>query len=113
MIVMNRARNISWMTLLEIVAYISCADRSAADDWRQFRGNDSSGVSNESALPTELDESDALEWKVPLTGRGISGPIVVGDRVVVTASDGYRDDDLYVLCFSTSTGEQLWQRQFE
>jgi outer membrane protein assembly factor BamB len=38
---------------------------------------------------------------------------VVGDRVVVTASDGYRDDDLYILCFSTSTGQRLWQRQFK
>jgi outer membrane protein assembly factor BamB len=37
---------------------------------------------------------------------------VIGDRVFLTASSGYRDDKLHVLCFSADTGEQLWQRQF-
>jgi outer membrane protein assembly factor BamB len=83
-----------------------------ADDWRQFRGNDSSGVSAETNLPTKLDDPKSLAWKVPLPGRGLSGPIVVGDRVFLTASSGYRDDTLQVLCFSCSTGEKLWYRKF-
>jgi outer membrane protein assembly factor BamB len=37
---------------------------------------------------------------------------VIGDRVFLTASGGYRDDQLHVLCFSATTGEQLWDRQF-
>jgi outer membrane protein assembly factor BamB len=85
--------------------------RILADDWRQFRGNDSSGVSQETALPANL-ESETLQWKVPLPGRGASGPIVIGDRVFLTASGGYRDSQLHVLCFSVATGEQLWERQF-
>jgi outer membrane protein assembly factor BamB len=83
-----------------------------AEDWRQFRGNTSSGVSSEKNLPVELDDARTLQWKVPLPGRGLSGPVVIGDRVFLTASSGYRDDRLHVLCFSIATGEQLWDRQF-
>jgi outer membrane protein assembly factor BamB len=83
-----------------------------ADDWRQFRGNDSSGVSQETALPTKLDTPESLHWKAPLPGRGVSGPIVVSGRVFLTASGGYRDSQLHVLCFSAASGEQLWDRQF-
>jgi outer membrane protein assembly factor BamB len=86
--------------------------RVAAEDWRQFRGNGSSGVSAEADLPTRLDKPETLQWKVSLSGRGISGPIVIGDRVFLTASGGYRDDQLHVICFSAVTGEQLWDRQF-
>ena len=84
-----------------------------ADDWRQFRGNDSSGVSSETNLPSKLDEATSLQWKTALPGRGLSGPIVIGDRVFLTASSGYRDDQLHVLCYSTKTGKQLWERQFK
>jgi outer membrane protein assembly factor BamB len=89
------------------------AANTHADDWRQFRGNDSSGVSLEQNLPTKIDDANALQWKRPLPGRGLSGPIVVGDRVFLSASSGYRDDRLHVLCFSTTSGELLWERQFK
>jgi len=83
-----------------------------ADDWRQFRGNHSSGVSPEAELPWDLESAGALQWQVPLPGRGLSGPIVVGKRVILTASSGHRDDRLHIMCFSTQTGELEWRRQF-
>ena len=84
-----------------------------AEDWRQFRGNDSSGVSSEANLPTKLDDVTAIKWKASLPGRGLSGPIIVGDRIFLTASSGYRDDRLHVLCFSADTGAPLWDRQLK
>ena len=96
-----------------ILSVVVLSGTARADDWRQFRGNDSSGVSTEPNLPCKLDEADTLKWKTPLPGRGLSGPVVVGDRVFLTASSGYRDDRLHVLCFSATTGEQLWDRQFK
>jgi outer membrane protein assembly factor BamB len=95
-----------------ILGLVALSGSIRAEDWRQFRGNESSGVSSESNLPTQLDDKRALQWKSPLPGRGLSGPIVIGDRVFLTASSGYRDDRLHVLCFSAATGEQLWDRQF-
>ncbi|HEY3967526.1 MAG TPA: PQQ-binding-like beta-propeller repeat protein [Planctomycetaceae bacterium] len=79
-------------------------------DWPQFRGADSSGVSADAGVPTTI--SDNIAWSVDLPGRGLSGPIVVGDKVFVTASSGYQQDRLHLLCFSSKTGKQLWERQF-
>lgn len=46
-------------------------------------------------------------------GKGVSGPIVVGKKVFVTASSGaVVQDRLHVLCFDTESGKQLWHRQF-
>ena len=89
----------------------ACTSDVRADDWRQFRGSDSSGISTEENLPTKVDDS-TLKWKINLPGRGVSGPIVVGNRLFLTASSGYRDDQLRVLCFSIDNGEQLWERKF-
>ena len=99
--------------LASILCLVVLSGNIRAEDWRQFRGNESSGVSSESNLPTKLDEAQTLKWKTPLPGRGLSGPVVIGDRVFLTASSGYRDDRLHVLCFSAATGEQLWDRQFK
>jgi outer membrane protein assembly factor BamB len=99
-------------TLSLIISLVVFLGRVSAEDWRQFRGNDSSGVSHEKALPTNLDKPETLQWKVSLPARGASGPIVIGDRVFLTASGGYRDNQLHVLCFSAATGQQLWDRQF-
>ena len=96
-----------------MLSVILLSQAARAEDWRQFRGNDSSGVSEETNLPTKLDDPQALQWKAELPGRGLSGPVVVGDRVFLTASSGYRDDQLHVLCFSTTTGKQLWDRRFK
>ena len=44
-------------------------------------------------------------------GRAAASPIVVGNRVFVTASSGPREDRLHVLAFDTRTGKQVWHRQ--
>ena len=55
-------------------------------DWLQFRGNDVLGVSSLSEIPLTWSDSENIAWKVPLPGRGLSGAIVIRDRVVLTAS---------------------------
>lgn len=81
-------------------------------DWRQFRGADSTGVASSEVLPTSWTATENIAWKAPLVGRGISGPIVVGDRVYVTASSGHHQDRLHVMSYDVSTGKQVWERQF-
>lgn len=80
-------------------------------DWRQFRGNDSNAVSSETSLPTSLS-GETIAWKVDLPGRGVSSPIIIGDRLFLTSSSGYTEDRLHTLCFDATTGKQLWERQF-
>jgi outer membrane protein assembly factor BamB len=85
----------------------------AAADWLQFRGSENSSIAAGAKLPTRICESENIAWKVPLPGNGVSGPIVVGERVYVTASSGpVVQDRLQVLCFDTNTGNQLWKREF-
>jgi outer membrane protein assembly factor BamB len=84
-----------------------------AADWTQFRGP-SFGLAPAAELPTSWNEpaNKNIAWKADLPGRGPSSPIVVGDRVVVTASEGANQERLLVLCFDERTGNLLWQRQF-
>jgi outer membrane protein assembly factor BamB len=79
-------------------------------DWPQFRGARGTSVAEEETLPTQLGSSVA--YSVELPGRGLSGPIVVGDYVFLTASSGFLQDRLHVLCFRAADGRQVWHRQF-
>ncbi len=99
-------------TILLLIA-ISVLARPVDAQWRQFRGTDNRSVSQETGLPARFDAEtgENVAWKAPLPGRGASGPIVVGDRVLVTASGGARQDRLHVLCFDAATGHRLWHRQ--
>ncbi|MGE3314785.1 MAG: PQQ-binding-like beta-propeller repeat protein [Planctomycetaceae bacterium] len=93
-------------SLLAIIA--SCSPLCGAD-WLQFRGNDGSGVSAEADAPTKLEKE---AWKAPLPGKGLSGPIIVGNQVFLTSSSGVPEERLHVLCFDVTTGNKVWERQF-
>ena len=81
-------------------------------DWRQFRGNDSSGVAAGDHLPVQFGPKENLAWKVALPGRGPSSPLVVDGRVIVTASTGTKQDRLLVLSYDAATGQKQWERTF-
>lgn len=71
-------------------------------DWARFRGPNGSGVSDARGLPVELKSV----WKTAAP-FGRSSPIVVRDRVFVTASEGGK---LLTLAYDTKTGRELWRR---
>ena len=92
------------------ILVLSIASLSAAD-WLQFRGPNASSLSPETGLPTQLDASH-LAWKVSLPGRGVSSPLIVGDRIYLTASSGPEQDRLHLICLRASDGSTVWERQF-
>ena len=94
------------------ILFAAATSLAAGADWPQFRGRDGVGVAPNVSLPTKVSGTENVAWKAPLPGRGPSSPIVVGDRVFVTCSDGVRQDKLHVLCFDTATGKSRWRRQF-
>lgn len=57
-----------------------------AEDWPQFRGPSGSGAASGEALPTEWSADKNLAWKVKLPGTGLSQPVVVQDKLFVTAA---------------------------
>ncbi len=93
-------------------AILGVASLCCAADWPQFRSAHSNSVASSDGLPDPLDGKDAICWTVELPGRGPSSPIVVDGRVILTASSGYEQDRLHVLCFDARDGKKMWERQF-
>ncbi len=83
----------------------------AAADWPQFRGPQGNGISKDTGVPAKLDLR-SIAWAADLPGRGLSSPIIIGDRVFVTCSSGPKQDRLHVICFNAADGTRRWERQF-
>jgi outer membrane protein assembly factor BamB len=102
------------MILAMVLSSVFCLLSSAfcwAGDWPQFRGPNSSGVSDEKDLPSKWSPTENIRWKAELPGRGLSSPIITGNRVFLTACSGFEENRLHVLCFDAATGKKLWERQ--
>ena len=78
-----------------------------ASEWPQFRGPNGSGVAETSGLPTRFGPDENVVWKTAVP-PGRSSPVLSGGRVFLTAVE---DDKLYALCFSRTTGRELWRRE--
>jgi outer membrane protein assembly factor BamB len=125
-------------TSLAVLAVLAVwtATLSAAENWPQWRGPGSQGISTEAQLPTEWTAAKNIAWKTELPS-GHSSPIVWGDRIFVTAAvegdivpgakavghtvDGQpwihpdsvaadRKHMLKVMALDVKTGKVLWDR---
>lgn len=72
-----------------LLAVFSCplVGLQAADDlpWNQFRGPRGDGASLSTNLPVTFSEgSPEIVWKVPITGRAWSSPVIWGRQIWVT-----------------------------
>jgi outer membrane protein assembly factor BamB len=101
------------------------------DNWPQFRGPGSRGVSEDRDLPEAWSKTENVAWVTKIPGRGWSSPVVWGDRVFLTAAiqlDGKNEKikpGLYfggdrptpktpfryvVYCLDFNTGKVLWEK---
>ncbi len=85
---------------------------SAQADWTAFRGSDGNGYADAPKLITQLGDKKSLAWKKELPGRGLSSPVVVGDRIFLTASSGPQQKRLHVIAIDAKDGQTAWERQF-
>ena len=60
----------------------------SAADWPHWRGPSGTGTTDETNLPVTWSATENVAWKAPITGLGVSSPIVTGDLVVVTSQVG-------------------------
>ena len=60
----------------------------SADNWPQWRGPSSNGVSAEKELPSDWSTTENVAWKAPIAGLGTSSPVVWGDTIFVTSQIG-------------------------
>ncbi len=92
----------------------------APGEWRQWRGQNAQGVSEERALPVRWsNDSSNLRWRSPIPGFGNSSPIVSRGKVFLTTSWGpdkygatYRNQPLNraLIALDLASGEVLWER---
>ncbi|MSU43508.1 MAG: pyrrolo-quinoline quinone [Pedosphaera sp.] len=99
------------MKPLILTLTLAFAQTLCAADWPQFRGPNGDGIANDANLPITLAPEN-VAWKIALPGRGLSCPIVVSGRVIVTCSSGPRQERLHVVCLNAADGSVRWQRQF-
>lgn len=90
------------------------AIQAAAADWSQFRGPDTTNSTANDRLPTDwsVETGEGIAWEANLPGHGVSTPIVVGGKVIVTAASEPDEQQLHVLAIDLATGAELWQRRF-
>lgn len=91
------------------------AQSLAAADWPRFQGPDGKGTAEATAkLPLTWSDTENIVWKTPLAGEGASSPIVVGNRIFLTAGVGGAEDLVrHVLCLDAATGKILWDKTVE
>src|SRR6202789_2645458 len=78
-----------------------------ASDWDRFRGPNGSGVNEAQGLPVEFGVDKNMRWRVALP-PGHSSPILVGDRIFLTAYEG---EKLLTLSLDRASGKILWRRE--
>src|SRR5688500_10840356 len=90
----------------------------AAESWMQFRGPGGQGVTTERGLPTTWSATDNIAWKTPLPGPGTSSPLLVGDKIYLTAYSGFNvpgqpgdmaDLNRHLVCLDRKSGKLLWK----
>lgn len=102
------------------------------NQWPSFRGQQASGVMDNSAIPTKwnVEENINLDWKTPIPGLAHSSPIIWDDKIFVTSaissnemeelkvglygSGGSAQDttihQFRVYCLDKNSGEIIWDR---
>lgn len=79
--------------------------------WTRFRGPDGSGAAGDAVLPERWTADRGIRWRT-LLPDGIAQPIVVGDRIFVTAATAVDGPAArVVLALDRSSGEVLWQTE--
>ena len=98
---------------LAVALIVVSASSGQAEDWAQFRGPNSSGVSKGSKnLPVRFSTTENVVWKKTL-GTGIACPIISGGRCIETATVGKKGKERFVIfAFDAATGKDLWKQEF-
>ena len=74
--------------MLSVVLLLATVGAVHANDWLQWRGPFGNGVAADPNLPLKWSAKENVAWTAALGGQGVSTPIVIGDRVIVTSQIG-------------------------
>lgn len=93
-----------WILILTSILFaFSVAN---AENWPNWRGPNRDGTSSETGLPQKWSKTENVIWRTPLPGSAAATPIVWGDRIFLTSTDG----DNLVLISISKDGKILWKQ---
>jgi len=103
-------RREAWGFALAVCFVLTAPMAHAADDWPQFRGTNSRGVSrSDQPLPIHFSETQNVAWQQPV-GDGVGGAVVAAGRVFVSGMTTAKTVSLFA--FDLKSGAKLWQRDW-
>jgi outer membrane protein assembly factor BamB len=105
----NSQRSLSAMTTRLTLAIISLTVSLHADSWPQWRGPNQDGSTTATGLPTQFSLTDGVKWSAPLPSSAASSPVVVGNKVFVSAID-VAAEKLLGIAIDAETGRELWRK---
>src|SRR5260221_14037471 len=83
----------------------------SAADWPAWRGPTRDGIAAPGQNPpVRWSETEGIQWKAPVPGRGHGSPTVVGNRIFLATADQGKHTQS-VLCLDRRTGKLLWQSE--
>jgi len=82
------------------------APMAAADNWPMWRGPNNDGISPEKNLPVKWSTNENIAWKLPMTGRSGSTPVIWKDRIFISTTDG---DSIQLWAVDRAKGTVLWK----
>ncbi len=85
--------------------------QTAFCDWTSFRDGGKSQVSE--ALPQKWTPESGIAWQRELPGYGQSTPVILGDKVFVTAVEGTMKEQCLVVCLELESGSELWSAKLD
>jgi outer membrane protein assembly factor BamB len=93
-------------TLVCMMLFSPIDAHGQAENWTEFRGPSGQGHSRERGLPVTWSETENVDWKVPVPGKGWSSPVISGDQIwLTTAMDEGRS--LRAICLNRETGRPV------
>ncbi|MFT5470646.1 MAG: outer membrane protein assembly factor BamB [Verrucomicrobiales bacterium] len=95
---------------LPIVWLAFCAS-AIAEIWPGFRGDGTSRT--DANPPTTWSDDSNVAWTAELPGYGQSSPVVWGDLVFTTSTEGKSKDSLFVEARDLESGELAWSKKLE
>ncbi len=92
--------------LVSVMAGHSSAATNDDNNWPQWRGPMLDGTSTETSLPVSWSLTENIAWTLPLDVWSGSTPIIWGETVFLSVSDG---DNLSLWAIDRNTGDRLWE----
>ena len=96
-----------WIAFVTVGMFTAVGVGQEPAAWPQFRGPNGSGVVDGQKPPVELGPDKNVQWKVPVPS-GLSSPIIVGDKLVLTA---FENGKLYTIAYQRADGKEAWRAE--